>query len=187
MRVGNGIRVGKAIYTDGWGTRHPKKAPDAKEKKKQYMREYMPGYRATHKSDLRRNYRKCMPPLSELIPGYVPLTAAKPIEPPPCGGDCENCPYESCQYPTWDEDHAPKPRKREKERAAHKAKMAEGGAWAEDQRAKQRDYVAKYRAKVRFVKSGGTPEQFAAMWAEAGGDVEKFKRIRDMRKMKEGT
>lgn len=162
---------------EAWGTKHKAKAPDAEEKRKQYMKDYMPGYRAEHREELRRNYRKCVPPLSELVEGYVPLTAAKPIPPPPCGGDCDcGCPYDDgCRYPTWDEDHAPKPRNREREYAAKKRKLAEGGPWAEDQRARTRAYAAKHRAKVRFVKAGGSPARFEALWAKAGGDPEVFK------------
>lgn len=117
--------------------------------------------------------------LQDLIPGYVPLTAAKPGPTPPCGGDCESgCPYDECRYPDWEEDGGdiyidPKGRKTNRAdsrrwgKAYHervKAKMAADPVFAEDQRAKKRKSSMKHYYKVKFVKAGGSPEEFESQW-----------------------
>lgn len=181
--MSNGIRVGSYVYTDGWGTKTPKsdKSPEErKAAKAEYQKAYMPGYAAEHREELRANVRRCMPPLSELIPGYVPMSARQQIPPPPCGGDCESgCPYDECSYPDWDEEHSKyyiqpsngqkisreaRQRGKKKYDANLKQRRKENPKLDADVRAKKRGYSAKHRAKVKFVKAGGTPEEFERKW-----------------------
>lgn len=98
---------------------------------------------------------------------------------PPCGGDCQNCPYDGeCHYESWDQSAERRRLKNKRKKEKKKADPKKREAYRQSQR--------KSGYKKRFLKNGGTAEEFAAMWSEAGGDVEQFKRIRDMR-IKEGT
>lgn len=187
--MGNGIIIGSVVVTEAWGTKRKKHTPEeaakSRENKKQYMKDYMPGYRAEHGEEIRRNHRKCMPPLSELVPGYVPLNAAKPLPPKPCGEDCENCPFDDCKYPEEPEDVyiAPDGKRisqasRRKGRKVYAAKLKERRAEdpALDAKVKE-DHIRqqrKHKAKIKFVKAGGTPERFETLWAKAGGDRDVF-------------
>lgn len=131
------------------------------------------------------------PRLNEVMHGYVPMNARKSTPPPPCGGDCENCPFDECRYPDWDEEHSRiyvdkkggrhsrevLERKWKKERDAIREKAATDPVFREFHLARCRRYNEKCRNKVRFVKAGGSPEQFEALWAEAGGDPEAYKKL----------
>lgn len=131
--------------------------------------------------------------LCDLIPGYIPMNAIQ-IPPPPCGGDCEeNCPYDGeCRYPDWDEEHSRiyvrvrgdkvshesrEAMRRAKRRSykKRKEKMANDPVFAAEEREKDKKKDKKRRAKVKFVKAGGTPARFEALWAKTGGDPEVFK------------
>lgn len=191
--MSNGILIGSTVFMEDWGTKRRKgRSVTPKEDKKAYMKEYMPAYRESHRPELRRNYRKCMPPLGELVPGYVPLNAAKESPPPACGGDCENCPYDDgCHYPGWDKENeefyispSGKRTSREARRRGNKAydarqkeKRKTDPELDEREKAKNRRYSAKNRAKVKFVKAGGTPARFETLWEKAGGTPERFKAL----------
>ena len=187
--MGYGIVLGGKRVNEDWGTKRkkltPEEAAESREKKKQYMKDYMPGYRAEHREELRRNSRKCVPPLSVLVPGYVPLNAMKPLPPKPGGEDCENCPFDNCTYPEDPADVyiAPDGKRisqasRRKGRKVYAAKLKERRAEDPELDAKvKEDHIRqqrKHRAKIKFVKAGGTPERFEALWAKAEGDRDIF-------------
>lgn len=182
-------KFGKLICdTDG---QHRKEHHD---KMRELQKTFFPEKEAEsqHKCYVKRGKKQVRRPnLCDLIPGYVPMNV-KPVPPPPCGGDCEcGCPYDSCQYPDWDEEHSrtyvrargslenrETIRKNARKNYARKReRMANDPAFAESERAKNRWRNAKYKAKIKFLVVGGTPAQFEAMWAQAGGDLETFKTL----------
>lgn len=127
------------------------------------------------------------PRLQDMVPGYVPLNAAKEPPPPPCGGDHDNCPYDgACRYPDWGNEDvyiAPSGQRvsreaRRRGKRAYAARRAErmrtDPAFAEREREKGRRYSLKANAKAKFVKAGGTPARFERLWARAAGDRETF-------------
>lgn len=80
------------------------------------------------------------------------------LPPPPCGGDCENCPWDDgCRYPGWDEQH--QPTKNQRAYQARKQRMAEDPQYrakraaakkAAEEKSKQRMAVdPEYAAKIK--------------------------------------
>lgn len=176
--VGGGIRVGSKVYTEGWGSRYHPPKTRTEESRRADNRESSRRYAAKHPDKVRENQRRCVPPLRELIPGYEPKNAAK-IPPPPCGRDCRNCPHDDgCAYEDWDEEHGryritksgkrqnratlalcnARYRERLRERRAADPKL--------DARVKEqnRRASAKRRAKIKWVKAGGSLEEFERTW-----------------------
>ncbi len=88
----------------------------------------------------------------DIDPDRVPLNAAK-TKPPPCGGDCRNCPYDQCKYPDWNDGLEEKRAKqREYVRQYHirkKARMAADPEYAAAEKAKRKVYTDRYRARKR--------------------------------------
>lgn len=132
---------------------------------------YRPEVYQRNKDSRKQIMAKYSPPLSELVHGYVPLTAAK-TPTPPCGGDCRNCPYDkgACRYPDWEERNERRlvlARKRKSRyQVKKKERMVADPQYAAVIRAKRCEYSRKARAKIKWVKSGGTPEEFEKQWKE---------------------
>lgn len=175
--MSNGIRVGQYVLTSEWGTKPAwNKKPPGSPPPPSSTKEYRKEWRSQNKDKIRGYHLKYAPPLSEMVLGYVPMNARKDAPPPPCGGDCENCPFDDgCRYPDDLEDVyvAPNGRKqsRENRRRANqshyekqKAMMAADPDFAAFVHEKRKKKDAKARAKNRFVKAGGTPEEFEKKW-----------------------
>lgn len=84
-----------------------------------------------------------------------PKPVRERIPPPPCGGDHRNCPYDGeCKYPDWAQTwRAGEPKRRWAAILADPIKHAEVNK-------KRR----KRAARNKFIKSGGTPEEFEKQW-----------------------
>lgn len=113
---------------------------------------YHRGYRAAHADEINRRHREKYCPSMERLRLLPP---PKTIPPPPCGGDCENCPWDDgCRYPNWDEEHTPKPRNREKEYACRKARIENDPDYAAKVRRQAREAQRRHRAKVKQMLEG---------------------------------
>lgn len=120
-------------------------------------------FRRRHAEDLRNAKRNFYPNMRD-IPGYIPPKRTDKV--PPCGGDCRNCPYNSCQYPHWD-DGKSKPYNREAGRAAYaryKQRLKEDPDLMARYNASKKRSAEKFRAKQRYVKQGGDPNEFERVW-----------------------
>lgn len=128
------------------------KAAFAREEFNAYHREYA----AKNRDRLNRLYReKYNPSLERMLPGVKRLNAPKEVL-PPCGGDCENCPYDDgCRYPDFDaaQDVERWPGLRVKQRYAERRKerMKADPAYAERERARNRGYQRVYRERKRAL------------------------------------
>ncbi len=81
------------------------------------------------------------------------------VPPPPCGGDCENCPHgNECRYPTWEEDWlteqglALKTSQNAAHAARHKVRMATDPEYAQR-------YRARKNAAAQARRDAETPEE----------------------------
>lgn len=120
---------------------------------KQRQRKWYSNNREYCRKMRREKYHPC---LSAMLPGYVPQGKIAGDEEPPCGGDCRNCPYESCRYPDWegplerrrkkDREYARKARERRKER------MAQDPEYAAREKEKERKYQRKYYQKKKAIQ-----------------------------------
>ena len=138
------------------------KAAFTREAYNTYYREYA-AKNADRLNKLRRE--KYDPPLELIRPDARPLNAAKEVL-PPCGSDCENCPYDDgCRYPDFD---AQQDAKRETKRICdkryaerRKERIRNDPVYAERERSRNRGYQRVYRERKRALinaqinKNGG--------------------------------
>lgn len=165
---------------DPWNKK-PEGSPPCRSKTREYKNEQQRKWRRANPDKVREQQRREYPPLSEMVPGYVPLNVAKPV-PPPCGVDCENCPWDNgCHYPDW-EDELERKRERNRRkaqayRARKKDRRNQGLAFDAREKERLRQNRKKYFTKVRFVKKGGAPEDFErqlAAFVRQGGEILDF-------------
>ncbi|HWS42092.1 MAG TPA: hypothetical protein VN421_03280 [Pseudoflavonifractor sp.] len=150
--------------SQNWGIEHVARLNDAKAAfSKDAVNAYYREYAAKNRDRLNRLYReKYNPSLERMLPGVKRLNAPKEVL-PPCGGDCENCPYDAgCRYPGFD---AQQDAKRETKRICdkryaerRKERMKADPVYAERERSRNRGYQRVYRERKRSLlnnKNGG--------------------------------
>lgn len=140
-----------------WNMKHAARRNEAKAAfDRDAVSDYFRDYRARNREKINERFRtKYDPSLETLFPGRQPGNAFKE-QPPPCGGDCRNCPYdEGCRYPDWD---AMLDKKREAKREGRqryavkrRERMAADPEYAERERAKARNYTRAYRQRKKAL------------------------------------
>lgn len=126
------------------------------------VKAYYKGYREKNKEELNRKHREIYAPsIERLFPGQARQKNARKIPPPPCGGDCRNCPHETCKFQTWEEDYM----------EAHKTV-----------REKYPAVEKRYQEKLKQRRREDT-ELDAVMRARSGANAANYrKRVKAMRK-----
>lgn len=129
-----------------------------------YYREYFARPEVNEKR--RRAFRERYdPPLSELIPGYVPRGVKEEV--PPCGGDCRNGPYpecpDKCRYEDWEGP-------REKKRRIARAYQPIESARRKERMETDPEYRAHELEKQRAYKKKAYDRKKKIMEQLKGGD-----------------
>lgn len=151
------IAWAKFLRPDNWGKiQPPPRQKSGLTKKERDARRY-----AENKDDInaaRREKRRCEAIEREMAEEYHPS-----FWPPPCGGDCENCPYDDgCRFADW-EDQERERRRTAKQKAKNKR--------SNDRKAQRRRDDPVYR---QDINQKAVRRSWRKKWLAAGLPAEAF-------------